>query len=239
MRKANKATLKYFTLFIILGFILAATGCVSPMAINKKTQNLDISKESIVLLTLRATNEFLPINKLIVEYINVRATVSGKKFSFKVKDPISLKFLAQNFYDYFISIKLPPNEYTIWRISGKGWLDECEFSVPLKIDFYLEPNTVVYLGHMEMINRNKKRGEGEKRLGFLQLPLYDQNWNGLFYNGTIDISISDNYDEDIAFIKQNYPVLKNYTVKKGIIKPEEENKGPTPPDPTKPSALRN
>ena len=99
------------------------------------------------------------------------------------------------------------------------------FFVDLKIEFDLEPNTLVYLGRIEMINRT--RNEGEKRSGII-LPILDQALGG-FSRGTMDISISDSYDEDVGMFKLYYPVLKNYTVKKDIIKPkEEENKDRTP-----------
>jgi hypothetical protein len=224
MRKANKATLKYFTLFIILSLTLATTGCVSPMAINYKMQSLDTSKESIVLFTVRAANRLVPGNPLIVGNINVKATVSGKKFGFRVDEPISCNsFNWPEPCDHLISLKLPPNKYMISQILGRGQ-SVGTFFVDLKIDFDLEPNTIVYLGRIEMINR--KRNKGEKRSGFI-LPILDQAMGG-FAIGTIDISISDSYDEDVAIFRQYYPILKNYTVKKGIIKPEEENNGSTP-----------
>ncbi len=234
MRKANKATLKYFTLFIILTLTLAATGCMSPMALKYKMQSLDTSKESIVLFTVRGANGLVPGNPLIVENINVKATVSGKKFGFRVDESYSCNSYNSKVYfggkfaycDNLISLKLPPNKYMISQILGRGeWMGT--FFVDLKIDFDLEPNTIVYLGRIEMINR--KRNEGEKKSGYI-LPVYDQAMGG-FAGGTMDILISDSYDEDVGMFKLYYPVLKNYTVNKGIMKPEEENKGPTPLDP--------
>jgi hypothetical protein len=227
MRKANKATLKYLTLFIILGFILAAMGCMSPMAINNKMQSLDISKESIVLFSVRASNMLVPNNQLILQNIKAKETVSGKKFSFQVDDPINYGISSSpKFYDYLISLKLSPDKYTISQISGRGAINGVRgreflghFSVDLKIDFDVEPNTVLYLGHIEMINRQRK--EGETRSGTL-FPILDQTMGG-FYTGTMDISISDSYDEDITIFKQNYPVLENCTVKKSIMEKMEIN----------------
>lgn len=216
MCKSKKSILKYFAVFIILGYILATEGCVTPMALNKRTKKLDLPQKSIVLMSVRGTNDFKPKNQLILENIYIKAKDNGKKFNFKVGRPINfIPFKIPKFYDHLISLKLPSNEYTIWRIAGKGQFMG-GFYVDTEIDFFLEQNTVVYLGHMEMTNREKN--EGEPSSGFV-LPLIDQALGG-FSGGTMDITVSDNYDEDIEIFKQHYPILDRYTVEKDVISPE-------------------
>ena len=222
MNKANKATLKYFVFVIILGFIVTATGCATVVrpALEKKTKSLDISQNSIVLMSGRTFNFVNPGNSMRINIIRLRETGDGKEYVVAVNEPINSEFFkTQDFWDHLINFQLPPGKYKIYYIQGEGKFYG-SYYVNCDNEFELNPNKIIYLGHVKIINR--KQEEGEPRSGSL-IPLFDQGWGG-FSVGTIDLTISDNYNEDIAIFKQHYPVLENYVVEKNILElPEKDN----------------
>jgi hypothetical protein len=232
MRKTNKATLKHFTLFIILGFMLAATGCATRMALEKNKTTLDTSKESIALMTIRTSNQVKQEYQLPLSYTYVK-TGEGKKAK-QFITPRSFNDFENESYEYFISLALPPGKSTIWLI--EGILQLGGFEIEPNISFNLEPDSIVYVGHLEMVNRIKREGEKQPArfkshnsgllMLYLEYATYQQTG---FRDGTMELTVSDRFDEDMKKFKQRYPILENFTVKKGIMKPkEEENKVQTP-----------
>lgn len=237
MRKANKATLKHFTLFIILGFMLAATGCATRMALEKNKKTLDTSKESIALMTIMISNQVKQY-QLPLSYIYVKTGESKKARQFTVMTSFNYlenqPYAENQSYEYLISFALPPGKSTIWQIEGILALGG--FTIEPNISFNLEPDSIVYMGHLEMVNRMKR--EGEKQLArfkshssgllmlYLEYATYQQTG---FRDGAMELTVLDRFDEDIKKFKQRYPIIENFTVKKGIMKPkEEENKVQTP-----------
>ena len=234
MRKVNKAMLKYITLFIILSFVVAATGCIRGMTLKKNKTTLNTSKKSIALMTIRTSNQVKQQYQLPLRYIYVK-TYEGKKLNFEVTR--SFNHVKDQFHEYLVSLALPPCKNTIWLIKGRNqaWPDS-GFQIATDISFNLEPDSIVYVGHLEMVNRT--RNEGEKQLARFATFSGGLLGIGMAYNafqmaglseGTMELTISDRFDEDIKNFKQHYPVLENYTVKKYIMKPkEEEDKGTIP-----------
>ena len=228
MYKSNKATLRYFALFIILSFIVATTGCVGGMALKKSTKVLDTSKKSIALLTIRTSNQVKPKHQLPLKYIDVKSSEEDKSKRFKPGR--SFKYEKEQFFEYLVSLALPPGENTIWLITGiirGGAYGAYEFETD--INFNLEPDSIVYLGHLEMVNRLRSEEESQAArfastdyslLGLL-LASVSYAQAGLSA-GSMKLTISDRFDEDIEFFKQRCPALNDYTVKKSIIKPKEE-----------------
>jgi hypothetical protein len=235
MHKSSKATLKYFAMFVILGFVLATTGCGGRMALEKNMTKLDTSKESIALFTIRVSNQVKPKYQLPLSCINVKSNEGEESKHFGPgKD---FKYEKKQYFEYLLSLALPPGENKIWLITGiirGGSYGAYRFNTD--IDFNLEPDSIVYLGHLEMVNRLRREGESQAArfastdgslLGLLLARIsYEQAGMS---DGTMELTISDRFDEDIKNFKQHYPVLENYTVKKNIIKlKEEESIGRTP-----------
>jgi len=236
MRKANHATPRCFTLFIILSFIVTATGCQTNLALEKNKTTLDTSKESIALMTIRISNEVKQQPQLNLFNIDIKTGEAKKARRFK-NIWRSHYVVRDQFYEYPISFALPPGKNTILLIEG-GIVGgpPVIFGIEPSISFNLEPDSIVYVGHLQMVNRMKK--EGEKQLArfrpFDYHPVnlalaYDAYEASGLAEGTMELTISDRFDEDIKNFKQRYPLLENYTVKKDIMKPkEEQDKNRTP-----------
>lgn len=127
--------------------------------------------------------------------------------------------------EYLVSISLPPGRYKLREISGAsgGFPVLGTFSIPVYTKFEMRPNTLVYLGRIEAVVRERK-DDNELRAGPV-FPLLDQAITG-FSGGTFDIRIFDNYEEDFSFFVEKYPLLSKYAVEKAVLppwrKPSEE-----------------
>ena len=227
MITANKATLRYFALFIILSVILATTGCLGSMALKKNKTTLDISKKSIALMTIRSANEVKPKYQLRVDLIHVESGESKKSKRYELRIPY--KYVKHQFHEYLVSIALPPGKHKIWLIQGVLRAGAYSgYQLRTDINFNLEPDSIVYLGHLEMVNRLRNEGEAQAArftsdgsLTGILVGYLSYKTSGLS-DGIMELKISDRFDEDIEKFKQHYPALNDYTVKKSIIKPEEE-----------------
>ena len=78
----------------------------------------------------------------------------------------------------------------------------------MNLQFELEPRSIAYLGHIDMTNR--KRLKGERRSGPV-VPLIDQGATG-YAGGTFDIVVSDRYEADIADFASAYTALLEHEV---------------------------
>ena len=204
---------------IILAFVVSfISGCAPTkhMAINEETQTLDTNNESIALMTIKTSNQLVPAYQPEVYELHVWSTGKEKaqEYIFKVDEPYNS--VEKEFYEYMASIKLPPGKYTFQQIYGKAYIGLAygRFFVPIYADFELEPNQVVYIGHIEAVN--KKRVYASEVPAGPSLPWVSQSVTG-FRLGTFDVKIHDNYDKDLALFKQTYPVLGTCAVEKVVL----------------------
>lgn len=91
-----------------------------------------------------------------------------------------------------------------------------EFLIPLYTRFELRPNSVVYLGRVEAVVRERK-DDSEWRAGPVA-PIIGQTEAG-FSTGIFDIRVSDNYDEDLVVFRQKYPAGARFTVERAVLPP--------------------
>lgn len=196
--------------------ITSFCGCASmnPMALETKSGALQLTSKSIGLFTLRTSNQYKPSYQPSVNSIEVIPQGNGKAVTFRVSKPH--RHGKNQFFEYLISVDLPPGTYKVGYVAGQSnkifVIGSFRFSVDAS--FNLSPDTVVYLGHVNMVNR--KRKEGERRSGSV-FPLIDQAASG-YSGGTFDISVSDRSDTDILLFEQTYPQLGKYIIMKSIMK---------------------
>lgn len=202
-----------FCLICIFG-VTAISGCMSPMALKPKSKTLDLTTNSVGLFTLRTSNQYKPSFQPGVQWFEVISQETGKAVNFEVYLPHRKE--KKRFFEYLISVDLPPGTYTLGDVVGQSlsFPFVANFQFPVKANFDLPPNAVVYLGHVNMVNRKRNKGEPRSGPG---IPLIDQAASG-YPDSTFDISISDKSDSDIPLFKQTYPVLQNYSVTKAIMK---------------------
>jgi len=204
---------------IMIGIFLS--GCVTNrnMALNKKVTQLDISKESIALLTLRTSNAYRPTCQPFADRVTIRTNGKEQSESYTYDIGLPYKKVSKEFNEYLISIQIAAGDYMIDKIIGfvlpyyvNG---NCgNFTVPVNASFRIQPNTIVYIGQIEATNRERK-DDNELRAGLL-LPLIDQALAG-YYTGTFDIKIYDNFEEDVVLFSKEYPLITTQKIERLLL----------------------
>ena len=189
--------------------LAALVGCAAP-GLDKAAGSVDVSKESIALLSVHFKNEFKPSYPLasVVTHMNA---LDEKKFVLGQGD-----FDAES-GDLLLSVKLAPGRYQLSKVNGstafsllRGVMD-----YSMTTTFVIGSNSVVYLGHLQLVNKEKKNKEDQASGG--ALPLIDQAVTG-FGNGTLDVKLLDRYAKDSALFKSRYPALKNMDIVRAPLK---------------------
>lgn len=195
--------------------IVFTTGCVSvrKQPLTEGTKDLDLSKGSIVLLTVITTNQFKPEWRPYPPLLDVLSE-RGSKIELSRTDigkQIPSRLFATDSDvlspQYLVSAQLPPGRHVLRHILGvsESALVEGSFCIPLLLGFELPEGKIVHLGRIEAVNR--PRSENELRAGIV-IPLIDQAVTG-FANGTFDVRVTPASQDDIALFKQRYPALQS------------------------------
>jgi hypothetical protein len=209
--------MKCFKYVALLCFAFAMTGCASNMALTKGQDKIDTSAESIALVTVKVSNTNKTGYQPDLSYAFFFAKSDGaekKRFDIKT-DPY--KSAKNEYNEYLLSFSLKPGKYdlaSIWATYSVPLLLKASCVLPLNTIVEVKPNTVVYLGNIDAVIREKKEST-EVRAGTL-IPLLDQALAG-FSTGTFDIGYKDNYDEDIKAYQAQYPALQKVQIEKSIL----------------------
>lgn len=197
---------------ILLVAFFAGCANVNKMPLNAKTTSVDTSQKSILVGKLSIRNDNKPGHQpnLLAIFVNQ----NDKDFSFT--EPTLIADLDKGGKEYFISMAVEP---------GKAKLKVARFmrqvplllnamaDLPFEYEIDVPANEVVYIGNINALI--KPREEGQPRAG-LVIPLIDQAVAG-FSNGTFDVTITDNYAEDMAALKAKYPYIASQTVAKSML----------------------
>jgi hypothetical protein len=209
---SRRLTVVLFLFLISTVFIIA--GCTEEMAISTKTKKIDLTQDSIVLMTAKISNEVSTSYQPTSCFVVINNVKTKKSKTFQVDKPYNS--VKNQFKDYLISMKCVPGENKIQVINGfsEQILIYGNWEIPVNKSFNVESGKIVYLGRLEAVNK-KRVSDDEVRAGRI-IPLIDQAVSG-FSGGTWHTKIYDNYEEDIATFKKEYPLLSNYTVEKVLL----------------------
>ena len=81
--------------------------------------------------------------------------------------------------------------------------------------FDVAPNSVVYLGRVSGVNRERSSSDDQSTGGVI--PIIDQAVSG-FGAGTLEVSLGDNYAEDVKVLKQEYASMQNLELVRSPLK---------------------
>lgn len=204
-----------FAAFIFL-FI---TGCAAtkPPALTKTTDQLDLSKESIAVLSLKVGNKLVPVYQPRLEYMYFEEIIpnEGKIHKYAVN---LYKSEAWNYNEYLVSMQLSPGKYRFVSTPAKsgGFLSSGAFTIPFNYEFTINSNEVVYLGNVEAFL--EKRTNTDEAIAGPTFPLLEQAMIGA-RDGTFKLAINNNFLETVKIFKTEYPVLNRFPIKNAVIKP--------------------
>ncbi|MHB8137451.1 MAG: hypothetical protein ACYDGO_03575 [Smithellaceae bacterium] len=212
--------MKYrFLLIFCLVFIMS--GCSgNKMALTKDQSDIDLTKKSIVLLSVRISNQYKPGRQLelLNAFICPQSETNCKQdLPNNPGSPYkTYKREKNSFNEYLLSYALESGMfningfYTMYKIPA---LISAFGFVELNLETDIKPNSISYLGHLDIILREKKN-DAEIRAGN-ETPM-DQSVAG-FSSGTFDVVVEDKFDEDMKSFISEYPALQNVKVEKSIL----------------------
>jgi len=215
----KKAAL-WMAIILVLPTLVGCTGSMG-MALKASQTSVDTRTKSVAIFTLLVKNDFRqPAFGLGPSDVIVESKQSDTKSHFILEGDWQGKGPTNSlFYDDTseapVSLALPPGKYTIGPVMGGGATPLLYWQFNFRVDagFDLPPNSVVYLGHVVMSNRERKGDE--ERSGPIN-PLLAQSLSGL-NNGTMDITVTDQSSVDIPKFLAKYPCLRGVTVKTAIM----------------------
>ncbi len=219
-----------FLLIVCLG--LAISGCAGhQMALTKEQTKIDLTRNSLALLSVKISNQYKPgfqfdiVSAVICPQHERCDGRPAMRNLHRVKSPYKIKSVQNSFNEYLLSFELQGGAYNIYSIgaiydhfpiAGGG-------TVPLNFDCAVKPNSVVYLGHLDIVMRERKN-DSERRAGPVT-PLIDQAAVGAS-SGTYDVLVEDRFEEDLRVFMSEYPALQKVQVGKSIlpqwIRPENQ-----------------
>lgn len=228
--------------FLVLLFstiLLIGGGCssvqVNEMPLNEGQTSLNQGDGSLYILSLKTDNKFKPTWPPEVYSVKLVDQITNKEISIAVQSMSVGSLLNKGISDTFtfdkgtssweglINFSLPPGKYKISSIDGgcnRGigiGVALATFEFPFDIPFQTFKDETVYLGRIEMINR-ERTSDKEIPSGDTtntRKPQYDSG----FATGTFDVKIYDNLTQDIVKFNNQYPVLGSITFQKRILPP--------------------
>ena len=216
---------------LVFCLVLTMSGCAdNKMAITKGKSDINLTKKSIALLSVRISNQYKPNRQIELQNVIIcPQSEPNCKYDLPshFESPYkSYKKEKNHFNEYLLSYELESDTYNIdglyttYRIptltAGFGF-------AKLNLKTEIKPNSISYLGHLDIILREKK-SDAEISAGG-NVPYIDQSIAG-FSSGTFDVVVEDKFDEDMKSFISEYPALQKVKVEKSIlpqgVKPEKE-----------------
>jgi hypothetical protein len=219
-----------FLLIFCLTFVVSSCAGHN-MALTKGQSNLDVSKKSMVLLSVKISNQYKPEYQL--DIMNTMICPKSEKCghgSFgsvhKSDSSYKIKSVENSFNEYLLSYELESGSFNFQSIgaaydqgliSGGGM-------VPLNFKLDVKPNSIAYLGHLDIVMRERKNNN-EERAGRIMSPLQQNPVVGAVM-ATYDVVVEDKFEEDMKLFISQYPALQKVKVEKSIfpqwIRPENQ-----------------
>ena len=206
---------KFYCLLALCFVVLMLGACATPKrsALSSEMNTIDVSKESIILLTIKTANEYKTTYQPNIEAIGVgEERKDGKHYNIKVEE--KYKWVRNSFNEYLISFQLPPGKYILTEMAASTEDSSIGsaiglFYVPVYSSFALEPYKIVYLGHIDAIV--KERTDDKMLRAGPVLPLLSQLETGAS-SGTFAVTITDLFENDIKLFHKKFPFLTKYQV---------------------------
>lgn len=216
--KHRCSTHSFYFIFLAALSVLLLSNCATfkPMALQFDAPPQGESTSSLCIFTLDTKNLIAPEYKPAAYNFQIsdrdNVTVVEK---YRFDKPVNAGDSRSGANKYLVSIQLKPGQYILSNVKGgaSNLLINGNFNFNTNVEIDIPEPGIFYLGHMQMINRDKR--EGEPRSGPV-LPLIDQAVTG-FSKGTFDIKVTDDSDADIQQFIQTYPWLRNKPIDKALM----------------------
>lgn len=215
--------------YLVLCIAICLGGCAAHnMALTKGQSEVDLSRKSIVLLSVQTSNQLASSFQidLVGAIVCPESETCSNPRPYLHKANSPYKRGKDRFNAYLLSLELAPGTYTLQSLVAvyASLLSEAGGYVPLDMKIHLRPNTVSYVGHIDVVLR-ERRADSEARAGREQLiigpvirvELKNASRTG-FSTGVFDVVVEDRFDEDMPSFVSEYPALQKLKVDKAILR---------------------
>jgi hypothetical protein len=211
-----------YRFLLIFCLVFAMSGCHgNKMALTKSKSDIDLTKKSIALFSVRISNQYNAGRQLNLQSIVICPQSEPNCKLDLPPNPGSpykpYKKERDYFNEYLISYELESDSYIIDGFYMTYRIPTLTYGIgfaKLNLKTEIKPKTISYLGHLDIVLREKKNNT-ETSAGD-NVPYIDQSVAG-FSSGTFDIVIEDKFDEDMKSFISEYPALQNVKVEKSIL----------------------
>ena len=198
------------------------SGCAGhKMAVTKGQSDIDLTKKSIALLSVRISNQYKPSRQLALQSVIICPQSEQNCKHDPPSNPGSpykpYKREKNYFNEYLLRYELESGTYNIDGLYTTYRIPTLTFGIgfaKLNLTTEIKPNSISYLGHIDIVLREKKNN-AEISAGSA-IPFIDQYLAG-FSSGTFDIVVEDKFDEDMKSFISEYPALQKVKIEKSIL----------------------
>jgi ketosteroid isomerase-like protein len=220
-----------YRFLLIFCLVFTMSGCAgNKMAVTKGQSDIDLTKKSIALLSVRISNQYKPSRQLELQSVIICPQSEPNCKHDPPSNPGSpykpYKREKNYFNEYLLRYELESGTYNIDGLYTTYRIPTLTFGIgfaKLNLTTEIKPNSISYLGHLDIVLREKKNN-AEISAGSA-IPFIDQYLAG-FSSGTFDVVVEDKFDEDMKSFISEYPALQKVKVEKSIlpqgIKPEKD-----------------
>lgn len=211
---------------IVLAVVLS--GCATPtkMALQNDDERLTATSKPVFLMTATLKNayrtSFQP-RLLVVNIEKAGAKEVSDRLNFTMDDKArSETDSVQTGNSYLLRMQLDPGRYEIRGLTSlaRSFPINGFFFAPMHSQLEAADSGVYYLGHVSATVR--ERQENEFKAG-PTIPLLDQAIAGAS-GGTFDVEISDDFANDEAKFRSQFPALAGIEIRKAILPPFDRAK---------------
>lgn len=183
-------------------------GCATTM--DKKATSVDWGKGSVVVMSVSMTNEYKPnYGPTSLGVILVQPNTNNRM--------AMVSEVAPGTNTTIINLQIAPGTYSVRRLLGHSRAILINGTIDFAVDapFTVEPKTVVYLGHVDLVN--KEKSDKNDQSSGAAIPLIDQAVTG-FGSGALAVAMRDDYERDVAQFKSEYPAMQGLDVVRAPLK---------------------
>lgn len=203
--------------FFVLCLAFVMSSCTHNMALTKGKDDINLSKNSIALFSLKISNQKEPTYQPLADFVFFEGS-SEKVYQLMGKGLYRSE--KDSFNEYLLGFDLEPgsNKLNKLWLTYSNVLGNARVTIPLDLKVDIKPNSVHYLGHMDVVIRAKNNDNEESIAHSVPiLPVAALTGAAGFFNSTCDVFIDDKFDEDMKSFVTEYPGLKKAKVEKSIL----------------------
>ena len=227
--------------FCIVCFVATVlSGCSAVHNMGKDTggSSLNLDGYGMLLMSIEFSNEFRPqkiagvdqkITRLVLE---TKDKQTGKITTHNFRPDESSVFVNDGYAKYAFRMLLSEGDYRLRLASvvgryGLGYGPmfmpapvQPFATLPLILDTTVKNGEVDYIGNLSVIIKERTEDD-ELRATIMPSYIIPQpvNFVAGFQTGTFKVQVTDKFDREVDWYKEQYPVLQSYNIVKAILPP--------------------